>query len=277
MKKLLSAIVLGITLSASASVDTRRLFKEVITTDFGPDDALCFTNDSFKDSAGNNPYLLTLAAVADEKGSCQGMVGVAAAVKTRVQFRPEKPKMSAAKIKRQIRRSVFLHKNNCGGKVVIDGYKSLKELCAANQDNEFALRRRSLQYNLSLAIKEILPESWSFFREETLASNEKLSKHLLETLLSMHKDLKNGEYPLMLVRTHVTVVTGMTVERDEAGFVSGITLRHYDPNVLISSEQDFFERTYTFSKEGFVSGRVIWNISPRATKIGCLFKHTDVE
>lgn len=269
MLRVLPFLVLALCFSAWGSLDTRKLFTQEIAADFkAVEDSLCFGNSDFMESAGKNPYLMVLAAVADKEGSCQGMVGVASAIKTRAIFRPQKTRMSAKKIRTQVRRSVYLHKNNCSGTVFIDGYANLRELC---HDHEKTLKRRSLQYNLSLAIKEILPEWRTFFFKGPLSSDAKASKHLLKELQSFYKDLLKGEYPLMLVRTHVTLVTGMSVVRDSEGYIKTVTLHHYDPNIIISSERDIFERTYTFTRDGTVSGRLIWNISPRSTKIGCLF------
>lgn len=268
MSHIIAIVLLVLSFSALGDVDTRKLFTKEIITDFkAVEDSLCFANHGFKESAGKNPYLMVLAAVADKEGACQGMVGVASALKTRAVFRPERPKMSAKKIRTMVRRSVYLHKNNCSSKVFIDGYANLRELC---EDHEKTLKRRSLQYNLSLAIKEILPESGTFFFKKPLSSEAKASKHLLKELKSFYKDLLNGEYPLMLVRKHVTLVTGMNVTRDSEGYITTVTLQHYDPNGVMSSEHDFSERTYHFTREGKVFGQLIWNISPRATKLGCL-------
>ncbi|HXH74493.1 MAG TPA: hypothetical protein VNJ08_05985 [Bacteriovoracaceae bacterium] len=277
MFRTLSFILISQVLTSFAyagEIDTKKLFLKPVMNDFrAVEDSLCFENNGFMESAGRNPYLKILASVADKEGSCQGMVAVASAVKTKVTFRPERPKMSPSKIKTQVRRSVYLHKNNCSAKVFIDGYSNLRELCEANQDNEFTLRRRSLQYNLSLAIKEILPESRTFFLEGQLEDKAKSSKHILKELQSFYNDLLKGEYPLMLVRTHVTLVTGMSVERDLEGHVSRVTLHHYDPNIIMSSQNDIYDRSYDFSKDGkSIDGQLIWNISPRSTKIGCLFK-----
>ena len=76
----------------------------------------------------------------------------------------------------------------------------------------------------------------------------------------------------MLVHDHVTMVTGMSVERDPQGYIRKLTLKHYDPNVVMSSVQDLFDRTYSFSRDGMeISGTLIWNITPRSlTHLGCL-------
>ncbi len=252
-------------------VDTRKLFTEEIQNDFDAfEDSLCFTNDSFSGHTGFNPYLMVLAKIADSKGACQGMMGVAAASKKHIVFRPNQKKMSTGKLRRQIHRAVRLHHNDCKGKVFIDGYKSLRNLC---EDQADLLRQRSLTYNVTLAITEILPKGGTFFFPGPLSKPQKLYAHLLKELTSIYEDLRKGEYPLMLVHDHVTMVTGMKVERDRDGYVRSLTLSHYDPNYLMSSAQDLSERTYNFSPDGKeITGTLIWNITPRSpTHLACLF------
>jgi hypothetical protein len=86
----------------------------------------------------------------------------------------------------------------------------------------------------------------------------------------MAKDLKRGVYPLMLVRTHVTLVTAMQVEHDEDGNPRQITLEHYDPNDLMSSNEDFRYRRFTIDRAGIFRGQLIWNITARPHhQLGC--------
>ncbi|HAZ12554.1 MAG: hypothetical protein A2X86_11855 [Bdellovibrionales bacterium GWA2_49_15] len=250
-------------------IDTRTLFTEQVSNDFDAlEDSLCFSNDSFKGHTGLNPYLAILAQVADSRGACQGMMGVAAAFKSHITFRPEKKKMSKAKLRARISRAVRLHHNDCKGKIAIDGYSSLRQLC---QEQEDLLRQRSLSYNVTLAITEILPKGGTFFFKGPLSDPQKLNRHLLAQLTSIYQDLRRGEFPLMLVHDHVTMVTGLSVERDSQGYLRQLTLKHYDPNTVMSTDRDLRDRTYIFSRDGKeISGTLIWNITPRSlTHLGC--------
>ena len=95
----------------------------------------------------------------------------------------------------------------------------------------------------------------------------------------MYKDLNNGRYPLMLVRNHVTLVTGFIVKKDWNGHVKEVTLKHYDPNFILSSNGELETRTYTFNVDGMETGNapLIWNITPRPlTRLYCPFIKTDI-
>jgi len=262
--------------SFASGKGTKNLFPTSINTDFkAGEDSLCFSNHDFYRYTLGHPLLMLLGKVADSEGACQGMVGVAAAVKMKVVFRPDHKKMSLKKVKKQIQRAVRLHQNNCSGKVYIDGHENLNQLCGSS---EGILKQRSLLYNLSLARKEILKYSYTFFFDGPLSTPEKSSAHILKHLKSMYADLKLGRYPLMLVRKHVTLVTGFDVVRYPSGNVKQVTLKHYDPNVIMSSERDFRSRSYRFSEDGSkIEGTLIWNITPRPlTRLYCNFIHNDL-
>ncbi len=268
----MSLLLFGLSFNEAKAekIDTRKLFTKEIANNFdASEDSLCFSNHGFKGHTGYNPYLMILGQIADSRGACQGMVGVASAFKSHVIFRPGKKKMSKTKLRRRIMRAVRLHHNDCQGTIYIDGYSSLKNLCQEESD---LLRQRSLSYNVTLAVTEILPKSGTFFWDGPLSHPEKLNRHLLRQLTSIYQDLNKGQYPLMLVHDHVTMVTGMSVERDPQGYIRKLTLKHYDPNVVMSSVQDLFDRTYSFSRDGMeISGTLIWNITPRSlTHLGCL-------
>jgi|GEM_PF-2075935 len=277
MLRHISVLFISIAIFASSIIHALDSNEESIHTLIGPsiegrfqafEDSLCFANHGFSDFVGHNPYLKILAAVADQRGACQGMVGVAAALKNKVVFRPEKSQMTRSEIRRQVRRAVQLHEHNCQGKVEIHGYSNTRELCA---DHEDLLKQRSLQYNLELAVDDIvLRYGWSFFNKKVLDNPEKLQSHLKKHLVSMYERLKKGELPLMLVHDHVTLVTGMAVTRSVKGYITGITLRHYDPNVIMSTARDFFSRHYSITKDGVISGTTIWDLTPHdKVKLAC--------
>jgi hypothetical protein len=81
----------------------------------------------------------------------------------------------------------------------------------------------------------------------------------------------------MLVRTHVTLVTEMRVEHDEDDNPRQITLTHYDPNDLMTSNDDFRYRRYTIERDGTIKGQLIWNITHHHfTQVGCHFISGDI-
>ncbi len=106
MGKQIFAILLLLVFSLSANssdADFKKVFSRSIYTNFrGGVDSLCFDNKGFTAHAGLNPRLQVLARVADSEGSCQGMVAMASAVKTKVKFRPNKEKMSASEISNRL-------------------------------------------------------------------------------------------------------------------------------------------------------------------------------
>jgi len=260
-------------------VDTRKLFKDGSSaTSFDASiDSLCFSNHGFKSSMGKNPFGRMLGAIADKKGACQGMVGLAAAVKLKIEFRPHEKQMSKKTINKKLKKAIRLHQNNCGGKVIINGYQNLKSLCFEHED---ILKKRSVFYNLALARKEILRYGPTFFIKPILENPVRKTRHLLKHLKSMYQDLKKGRFPLMLVRNHVTLVTNFQVKRNSDGYITKVILSHYDPNRILTSNGDLRKRVFIFSKDGSeIKGRyLIWNITPRPlTKFYCPFIKKDIE
>ena len=264
MHKIIVALFLFLLTSVTfaKNIDTRELFKEgTISTTFDASmDSLCFDNKDFDSSMGYNPFGRVLGLIANTEGACQGMVGVAAAVKMNVEFRPNEEKLSTGKIKKVLKRAVKLYHQSCGEKVVLPGYSSLKKLC---EEHLGTLKKRSVYYNLELARKEILPLWKTFFVKNTLKEPEKRTEHLLSELKSIYENLKKGRYPLMLIRSHVTLVTNFKVKRDSEGYITHVIIRHYDPNVIMSTNQELYKRAYKFNRDGSrIKGRLIWDITP---------------
>jgi len=247
-------------ITAVEANDLKNIFKRSQKVKFNPsEDSLCFSNDGFTPFVGYNPYFQILARVADKEGACQGMVATAASFKRNVVFKPYKKAHSKAKVESIIARAKELHYNDCDKKIEIHGYHNLRDLCQAHED---LFRKTSLDYNLQIAKNDILTIP-SFFAKSMLNTKEEVSEHLKETLKSMYNDLKEGRYPLMLVRKHVTVVLAMNIEFDEDDNPRRIELTFYDPNDLMSSEEDYRFRNYTISRDGLIEGRLIWNITKR--------------
>ena len=262
-KFLVFASLLHLTsISLAKNIDTRELFKEGnITTTFDASmDSLCFDNKDFDSSMGYNPFGKVLGLIANTEGACQGMVGVSAAVKMNVEFRPDEEKLSTRKVNKILKKAVKLYHQNCSRKVVLPGFSSLKTLC---EEHLGTLKKRSVYYNLELARKEILPRWNTFFIKRTLKDPVKKTDHLLAELKSIYKNLKEGRYPLMLIRSHVTLVTKFRVIRDSEGFITDVIIRHYDPNMIMSTNRDLYKRVYKFNRDGsIVNGRLIWDITP---------------
>ena len=102
-------------------IDTRGKFdKGTIITSFDSSrDSLCFNNYDFVGSMGMNPFGSILGRIADRKGACQGMVGLSAAIKMKVEFRKSEKKQSEKKLNKQLKRAIRLHQNNCDVKIII--------------------------------------------------------------------------------------------------------------------------------------------------------------
>ena len=271
------AVTLGLLAHNSSSVIAKTLeeqFPQSIDTNFdGYNDTLCFANYDFLDETGYNPLLRVLGLVADKEGGCQGMVGVAAAVKLKVEFRPSKNKMSHRQVTTKLRQAVALHQNKCSGKVFIDGYENLRDLC---KDHTTALKRRSLIYNLSLARKEILKYSWTFFNKNVLNTPKKQSDHIRKHLERFYAELKQGRYPLMMVRRHVTLVTGFTLIKNASGKITAIELEHYDPNAVYRSTAQLYKSRFRVNADQSLSGTLIWDVSPTPlTRLYCPFIKKD--
>ncbi len=268
-KRLLCLLVLLALFTPCFAGDLKQIFTRNIYLDFQPaEDSLCFTNNGFTPSAGYDPMMQLLARVADGYGACQGMVGLAAAVKKNVIFRPNRERMSNWSIINTLSTAQKLHYADCSKKLPIDGYANLRELC---QDYEGTLRRQALAYNSQIATNDIVKYAWSYFNQNVVSTPAEISQHLKEHLTSIYEDLKKGRYPLMLVRYHVTLVTGITIERDDDGNPTTITLTHYDPNDLMSSEEDFRSRSFSIDSDGQISGQLIWNITSRPSILTMCF------
>ena len=58
-------------------------------------------------------------------------------------------------------------------------------------------------------------------------------------------------------------MTKFIVKRDQEGHVSRVIISHYDPNVIMSTNEDLYKRLFDFNNdESSINGRLIWDITP---------------
>ncbi len=235
MKKLLSSLTLLLVLFFS--VYAHAAFH------MGKDD-LCFLN--------KDPDLAQFGFWGElgvREGVCQGMAGLSKIYKENVEFRPEHPKNRELNLQ-----SIFDAYNSYrirpSQKIVITGYKGLNALC---RDYRNVFLKQSIDLNRDIAIHDILPiyPQFNLIKDHPTENfAQQISMDL--TVRRQRGLLQTGRYPLILVYSHVMLVTSIR----KVGL--GYEYTYYDSNY-----KDFKGRRIDYGPNGLpvLGQRMIWDIT----------------
>lgn len=222
-------------------------------------DSLCFQNA--------DPRLKQygpLGQLGSNQGVCQGMAGIAGAFYEMGSFDPSRPKPAAKQAQEIIDRFIRRHAGGCSNQEVVPGYESLRQFCEANTE---IFLKRSISYNASIAVIEILPKLPQFFilKSKPIRS-ERHRRQLHATVQGLIKKLNSGRAPLVMVYSHVTNVIGVSELRFPSGR-KNVTLTTYDSN----NNQRTHSQTIAYEADGLpaLTNRMIWDVTPDRRVVGC--------
>lgn len=208
----------------------RTFYNAGIAFDAGTD-TLCFNNDRFDSGTPG------LRQIANRFGACHGVVAVARALKERVSFRCDGPRMTRAQIRSRVRKALDLHQAGCAGTVEITGYCHTRAVCAAH---EGLFHSMVVDENADLSISEALPHVLDLRRG---SGGAEVQKRNFATLAEVYYSLQRGEAPLLLYPWHVILVTGIEFATTTDGYEARLTV--YDPN----DRRALRKRTFRISPE----------------------------
>lgn len=183
-----------------------------------------------------------------QEGVCQGMAGLSKIYKENVIFKPRNPK--GANTLNKIKHLYNTYRSRPLNKVVINGYSGLNELC---QDYRNTFLQQSIELNRSIAIQDILPiyADFNSLRDSPITS-ENQRHQLGNTVDRQIKILKKHIHPMILVYSHVMLVTDITYTGD------GYLYTYYDSNY-----RDFRQWFVAYGPDQWpvLNQRMIWDIT----------------
>lgn len=205
-------------------------------------DVLCFKNaDPEMAEAAPAPW----GSFAVKTGACQGIAGISAAFFEHGEFNPSFSKpQNNAEVREIITR--MIHQD----KVVVPGYKNLKEFCA---DFKSEFLRAAVLYNRDIAVQEIAKYYPQLSASKGVMKNLADQKHVLNVLVGFEKKLLEGKLPLLLYYKHVVLVYDFEKTAD------AVILTVYDSNFLQPRIMKFDLNQAQLPE---LSNKMIWDITP---------------
>lgn len=215
-------------------------------------DYLCFLNNDREMETYGTPGLGWLAT---KEGACQGMAGLASAFKDHAVFSPRSPKLSEKKSKDLITRLRMQFASGCPGKIVVPGYKNLREFC---EDYRAEFLKQSVGFNADIAVLEIareLPTFLSYKDNELKSDKGRLLLH--QELMKIQKNFQAGRSPLLLIYRHVRSVVDFKDSVIQGKRV--ITVKLYEVN-----DNSTRIRTVKYARDGLpeVGNTMVWDVTP---------------